>query len=96
MDTNNQYGLPTVSVEVFANLICQVPKGRLTTVPDLLRVLEKVHNGQRVFLDFPAYSQHPLWNSIPWWRIIGTEGELLDGVTGLMEEQNKYFKLQLS
>ena len=96
MNTYNQYGLPTVSVEVFANLICQVPKGKLTTVPALLQVLEKVHNGQTVFLDFLSYSQHPLWNSIPWWRIIGTEGELLDGIKGLMEEQDKYLKMHLS
>lgn len=94
MNTNNQYGLPTVSVEVFANLISQVPKGKLTTVPDLLQVLKKAYNGQIVFLDFPSYSQHPLWNEIPWWRIIGSEGELLDGITGLMEEQDKYLLKQ--
>lgn len=96
MTTNNQYGLPVVSVEVFAHLISQVPKGRLTTVPDLMQFLEKVYDGQTMFLDFHSYSQHPLWSTIPWWRIIGTEGEVLDGVTGLMEEQDKYLKNRLS
>ena len=96
MDTNNQYGLPTVSMEVFASLICQVPKGRLTTIPDLLQALYVVYDGQYVFLDFPTYSQQPMWSEIPWWRIVGTEGELLDGITGLMEEQDKYLKKRLS
>ena len=95
MNTNNQYGLPTVSIEDFANLICQVPEGKLTTVPDLLQALYVVYNGQNVFLDFPAYSQHPLWSEIPWWRIVSIEGELLEGITGLMEEQDKYLKVKM-
>lgn len=95
MNKSNQYGLPTVSVEVFANLMCQIPKGQLTTIPDLLHFLEKVYNGQMMFLDFPSYIQHPLWNVIPWWRIVGEEGELLDGLSGLIEEQDKFLKKYL-
>lgn len=96
MNNTNQYGLPTVSVEIFANLMCQIPKGKLTTVPDLLQFLEKANNGQTMFLDFATYIQHPLWNVIPWWRIVGEEGELLDGITGLIEEQDKYLQKHLA
>lgn len=95
MNTFYTYGLPTVSVEVFANLMSQIPKGQVTTVSDLLLFLEKAYDGQTMFLDFTAYVKHPLWNVIPWWRIVGEEGELLDGITGLMEEQDKFLKKHL-
>ena len=96
MNTGNQYRLPTVSVEVFARLMHQIPKGKITTVPDLLLFFEKAYNGQTVFLDFAAYVLHPLWDTIPWWRIVGEEGELLDGISGLLEEQDKFLKKHLS
>lgn len=91
----NQYGLPIVSVEVFANLMRQIPKGKITTVSVLLLFLEKAYNGQTMFLDFEAYSRHPLWSVIPWWRIVGEEGELLDGIADLMKKQAKFLQKHL-
>lgn len=96
MNTNNQFGLPTVSVEVFANVMSQIPEGKLTTISDLLLFFEKAYKGQTMYLDFPSYIQHPLWNAIPWWRIVGDEGEILDGITGFMEEQDNFLKLHLA
>lgn len=93
---NNPYGLPTVSVEVFAHIMRQIPKGKITCIPDLLLFLEKVYDGQTMFLDFVSYCQHPLWDTIPWWRIVGSEGEILDGVPGFMEEQDKFLRLHLA
>ena len=96
MNTINQFGLPTVSVEVFANVMSQIPEGKITTISDLLLFFEKAYKGQTMYLDFPSYIQHPLWNVIPWWRIVGDEGEILDGITGFMEEQDNFLKLHLA
>lgn len=43
-----------------------------------------------VYLDFPAYMADPRWEQLPWWRIVGEDGELLDGLQGLMEQQFKF------
>ena len=96
MNTINQFGLPTVSVEVFANVVSQNPKGKITTISDLLLFFEKAYDGQTMYLDFPSYIQHPLWNAIPWWRIVGDEGEILDGIPGFIEEQDRFLKLHLA
>ena len=45
MNTNNQFGLPTVSVEVFANVMSQIPEGKITTISDLLLFFEKAYKG---------------------------------------------------
>lgn len=49
-----------------------------------------------MYFDFPSYIQHPLWNAIPWWRIFGDEGEILDGIPGFMEEQDRFLKQYLA
>ena len=60
MNTINQFGLPTVSVEAFANLMSQIPKGKITTISDLLLFFEKAYDGQTMYLDLPSCIQHPL------------------------------------
>ena len=60
MNTINQFGLPTVSVEAFANVMSQIPMGKITTISDLLLFFEKAYNGQTMYLALPSYIQHPL------------------------------------
>ena len=96
MNTITQFGLPTVSVEAFANVMSQIPKGKITTISDLLLFFEKAYDGQTMYLDLPSYIQHPLQNAIPWWRIVGDEGEILDGIPSFMEEQDRFLKQHLA
>ena len=95
MDNQNKHDLPKVSMDVFAQLLSQIPEGKITRVSDLLRFFEKSY-GKMVYLDFPAYMEDPRWEKLPWWRIVGEEGELLDGLQGLMEQQFKFLDAYLS
>ena len=88
MENQNKYNFTVVSMDVFAQVLAQVPKGRIIRVSDLFRFFEKNY-GKPVFFDFPTYMEDPLWEQLPWWRIVGEKGELLDGLEGLMEQQYK-------
>ena len=88
MENQNKFDFSVVSMDVFAKVLSQIPKGKLTRVSDLFRFFEK-HYGKPVYLDFPTYMEDPRWEELPWWRIVGEEGELLDGLEGLMEQQFK-------
>lgn len=94
MENQNKYNFTVVSMDAFAQVLNQIPKGKLTRVSDLSRLFEK-HYGRPVYLDFPAYMEDPRWDQIPWWRIVGEEGELLDGLEGLMEQQFKFLDTYL-
>lgn len=95
MDNQIKYDLPKVSMEAFVQVLSQIPEGKITRVSDLLRFFEKSY-GKMVYLDFPAYMEDPRWEQVPWWRIVGEEGELLDGLQGLMEQQFKFLEAYLS
>lgn len=95
MDNQNKYDLPKVDMDAFVQVLSQVPEGQITRVSDLLRFFEKSY-GKMVYLDFPAYMEDPRWKQLPWWRIVGEEGELLDGLQGLMEQQFKFLEAYLS
>lgn len=41
MDNQNKYNLPIVSMDVFAQLLSQIPEGKITRVSDVLRFFEK-------------------------------------------------------
>lgn len=88
MDKQNKYNFTIVVMDDFAQVLSKIPKGKLIRVSDLFHFFEK-HYGKLVFLDFPAYMEDPRWEQLPWWRIVGEEGELLDGLEGLMEQQYK-------
>lgn len=94
MEKQNKYHFITVSMDVFANVLGQIPKGKLIRVSDLFRFFEK-HYGKPVYLDFPAYMEDPRWEQLPWWRIVGEEGEVLNGLEGLMEQQFKFLDTYL-
>lgn len=95
MDNQIKFNLPKVSMDAFVQVLSQIPEGKLTRVSDLLRFFEKSY-GKMVYLDFPAYMEDPRWEQLPWWRIVGEEGELLDGLQGLMEQQIKFLEAYLS
>lgn len=95
MDNQIKFNLPKVSMDAFVQVLSQIPEGKLTRVSDLLRFFEKSY-GKMVYLDFPAYMEDPRWERLPWWRIVGEEGELLDGLQGLMEQQIKFLEAYLS
>lgn len=95
MDNQIKYDLPKVSMDAFVQVLSQVTEGQITRVSDLLRYFEKSY-GKMVYLDFPAYMEDPRWEQLPWWRIVGEEGELLDGLQGLMEQQFKFLEAYLS
>lgn len=95
MDNQNKHDLPKVSMDVFAQVLSRIPEGQITRVSDLLRFFEKNY-GKMVYLDFPAYMEDPRWEQLPWWRIVGENGELLDGLQGLMEQQFKFLDAYLS
>lgn len=88
MEKQNKYNFTIVGMDDFAQVLSKIPKGKLIRVSDLFHFFEK-HYGKPVFLDFPAYMEDPRWEQLPWWRIVGEEGELLDGLEGLMEQQYK-------
>lgn len=95
MDNQIKFNLPKVSMDAFVQVLSQIPEGKLTRVSDLLRYFEKSY-GKMVYLDFPAYMEDPRWEQLPWWRIVGEEGELLGGLQGLMEQQFKFLEAYLS
>ena len=95
MDNQIKFNLPKVSMDAFVQVLSQIPVGKLTRVSDLLRYFEKSY-GKMVYLDFPAYMEDPRWEQLPWWRIVGEEGELLGGLQGLMEQQFKFLEAYLS
>lgn len=95
MDNQIKFNLPKVSMDAFVQVLSQIPEGKLTRVSDLLRFFEKSY-GKMVYLDFPAYMEDPRWEQLPWWRIVGEEGELLGGLQGLMEQQFKFLEAYLS
>lgn len=95
MDNQIKFNLSKVSMDAFVQVLSQIPEGKLTRVSDLLRFFEKSY-GKMVYLDFPAYMEDPRWEQLPWWRIVGEEGELLDGLQGLMEQQIKFLEAYLS
>lgn len=95
MDNQNENNFFVVSMDAFAQVLSQIPEGKIIRVSDLIRFFEKSY-GKMVFLDFPAYMEDPRWEQLPWWRIVGEEGELLDGLQGLMEQQVKFLDSYLS
>ena len=95
MENQNKKNFAIVSMDVFAQVLSQIPEGKIIRVSDLLRFFEKSY-GKMVYLDFPAYMEDPRWEQLPWWRIVGEEGELLDGLQGLMEQQVKFLEAYLS
>lgn len=95
MENQNKKNSTIVSMDVFAQVLSQIPEGKIIRVSDLLRFFEKSY-GKMVYLDFPAYMEDPRWEQLPWWRIVGEEGELLDGLQGLMEQQVKFLDTYLS
>lgn len=95
MDNQSENNFYIVSMDAFAQVLSQVPKGKIIRVSDLIRFFEKSY-GKMVFLDFPAYMEDPRWEQLPWWRIVGEEGELLDGLQGLMDQQIKFLDSYLS
>lgn len=94
MENQNEYTLPKVSMDAFVQVLSQIPEGKIVRVSDLLRFFEKSYK-KMVYLDFPAYMDDPRWENLPWWRIVGEEGELLDGLQGLMEQQFKFLDVYL-
>lgn len=95
MDNQSKYNFTTVSMDAFVQVFSKIPEGRITRVSDLIRFFEKSY-GKLVFLDFPAYMEDPRWEQLPWWRIVGEEGELLDGLQGLMEQQVEFLDTYMS
>lgn len=95
MDNQIKYNLHKVSMDAFVQALSQIPEGKITRVSDLIRFFEK-SCGKMVYLDFPTYMEDPRWEQLPWWRIVGEEGELLDGLQGLMEQQVKFLETYLS
>ena len=95
MENQNNRNFTIVSMDVFAQVLSQIPEGKIIRVSDLIRFFEKSF-GKLVYLDFPAYMEDPRWEQLPWWRIVGEEGELLDGLQGLMEQQVKFLDTYLS
>ena len=94
MEKQNKYQFTTVSMDAFAHVLGQIPKGKLIRVSDLFRFFEK-HYGGPVYLDFPAYMEDPRWEQLPCWRIVGEEGEVLNGLEGLVEQQFKFLDTYL-
>lgn len=95
MDNQNENNFFVVSMDAFAQVLSQIPEGKIIRVSDLIHFFEKSY-GKMVFLDFPAYMEDPRWEQLPWWRIVGEEGELLDGLQGLMDQQIKFLDTYLS
>lgn len=89
MENQNKYNFTVVSMDVFAQILGQIPEGKIIRVSDLFRFFEKNY-GKPVYLDFPTYTEDPRWEQLPWWRIVGEEGEVLNGLEGLMEQQFKF------
>ena len=95
MDNQSKNNFTIVSMDAFVQVLSQIPKGKIIRVSDLFHFFERSY-GKPVYLDFPAYMEDPRWEQIPWWRIVGEEGELLDGLQGLMEQQFKFLEGYLS
>lgn len=95
MDNQNENNFFVVSMDAFTQVLSQIPEGKIVRVSDLIRFFEKSY-GKMVFLDFHAYMEDPRWEQLPWWRIVGEEGELLDGLQGLMDQQIKFLDSYLS
>lgn len=58
MENQNNSNFTIVSMDVFAQVLSQIPKGKIIRVSDLIRFFEKSF-GNLIYLDFPAYTQDP-------------------------------------
>ena len=74
-------------MQEYIGLICQVPEGRITRNEEIEGFLARKHSVERVKIVFSSIKDNPLWEGIPWWRLVSSRGMLYDQMFHDREEQ---------
>ena len=79
----------TIPMNEYVDLLCRIPKGRIIRDDDILAHLAKEHCVDRVEIDYHPLFDNPLWEGIPYWRVVSTRGMLQDIRHRCTKEQQK-------
>ena len=78
-----------VSMQEYVSYLCQVPSGRITRNEEIEAFLIKKYNAERVEIEHSPLSGNPLWEGIPWWRLVSSRGMLFDQIFHSRDEQKQ-------
>lgn len=78
-----------VPMEEYIELLCMVPKGKITRRDDIEKYLQKKHGAERVMIDMRPLYANPLWEGIPIWREVSTRGMLIESLRMSRERQRE-------
>lgn len=62
-----------VPMQEYIDLLCKVPKGKITCLKDITDFLAKQHGVERVEIEMPPLYENPTWEGIPYWREVSSE-----------------------
>ncbi len=78
-----------ISIQEYVDLVCQVPAGRITRNEEIESFLAKKYSVARIEIDYAPLPDNPLWEGIPWWRVVSSRGMLGDQMFHRRDEQQK-------
>lgn len=76
-----------IPMKEYLDTICQVPEGRITRNEEIEAFLAKKHSVERVTIEYTTMLLNPLWEGIPWWRVVSSRGMLYNQLLHSREEQ---------
>ena len=78
-----------IPMDEYIDVICQIPAGRITRSEEIEAFLAQKHSAERVEIVFAPLYDNPLWEGIPWWRVVSRRGMLGDQKFHDRNEQKK-------
>lgn len=77
----------SIPMQEYVDLIRQVPSGAITRNEEIEEFLAKKNSVKRVNIEYAPIPGNPLWDGIPWWRLVSSRGMLYDRMFHQREEQ---------
>lgn len=68
--------IKVIPMEEYIDLLCKIPKGKIVRGVDIEAYFAKKYNVDLIEIEDKVFYENPMWEEIPYWRVVATRGFL--------------------